>query len=486
MSAFVRTGCLLMTRIDPADIAAVNGLLREWAGGREAVRPVAIGEVVVAQDALDALETAVDRLAGGKPVLVVQDRTPITRDGDDVKALVTARLSRGRRVDTCRLPLEGGGPFHADLETSRRMAVDLGRYGAVVAVGSGSVTDAAKYARHLAAGGGAVTAFVCFPTAPSVTAFTSALAVLSVDGVKRTLDSRPPDAVICDLRTLADAPRSMLAAGFGDVLARSVAYGDWYLAHETGMDDAFSTIPGRLLEDAERRMIACADGVAAGELAAVTAVVEAVLLAGMAMSVVNATAPISGWEHVISHFLDLTAARDGRKPALHGGQVGAATLVSARAYERVWRDLDVDRVAGDERPDEAQAVDRDIERIAAGLDSTGALAAEIRRDLEKKRLRRRRTGRQRRAFAARKRAGELDAFIAANVRGSGAVEQALRRAGAPTCFCDLDRPVPAATARTAVRYAHLIRARMTFGDLLAWSGWLTEDSARSLLDAADR
>ncbi len=475
-----------MTRIDPGDIKAVNGLLTEWAGDREAIRPVAIDELIVAADALDALDGVVDRLAGSRAVLVVQDRTAITRAGEDLKTLVTARLARRRRVATCRLPLEGEGAFHADLETSRRIAVDLGRYGAVVAVGSGSVTDAAKYARHLAANEGAPTAFVCFPTAPSVTAFTSALAVLSVDGVKRTLDSRPPDAVVCDLRTLADAPRSMLAAGFGDVLARSVAYGDWYLAHETGMDDAFSPIPSRLLEDAERRMIACADGVAAGEPAAVRAVLEAVLLAGMAMSVVNATAPISGWEHVISHFLDLTAARDGREPALHGGQVGAATLVSARAYERAWKHLDVDRLGADETPEEVRATDRAIEQLVGGLDSSGALLAEIRRDLEKKRLRRRRTGDRRRAFAARKRAGELDAFIAANVRGSGAVEEALRRAGAPTRCAALDRPVPPHTARQAVRYAHLIRARMTFGDLLAWSGWLTQEAADSLLDAADR
>ena len=53
------------------------------------------------------------------------------------------------------------------------------------------------------------TILVLVPTAASVTAFTSSLAVLLVDGVKRTRPSRFPDAVVCDLETLAAAPPAM-------------------------------------------------------------------------------------------------------------------------------------------------------------------------------------------------------------------------------------------------------------------------------------
>ncbi len=87
-----------------------------------------------------------------------------------------------------------------------------------------------------------------------MTACSSPLAVMTIDSVKRTLPALAPDAVVCDLRTLAEAPVQMTRAGFGDVLARSVSYGDWYLAWQLGMDDSFSEVPEMLLQHAEQAM----------------------------------------------------------------------------------------------------------------------------------------------------------------------------------------------------------------------------------------
>jgi glycerol-1-phosphate dehydrogenase [NAD(P)+] len=377
------------------------------------------------------------------------------------------------------------GRCHAKLEAAQGLCAELGAYAVAVSLGSGTVTDITKYARHLfvEANPSATIRFVSFPTAASVTAFTSALAVLSVDGVKRTLSSRAPDAVICDLRTIADAPAIMSQAGFGDVLARSVAYGDYFLAHAVGMDDDFSALPGRLLAQAEQEMLDRADDVAKAALPGVRSVTEAVLLAGMAMSIVNQTAPISGWEHVISHFFDMTAGYDGREQALHGGQVGVATLVAARAYERAWNVLDLDRIASDVPADASAAWRRRVESTFAKYDPAGKLMAEIWRDYDKKMTRWARSGEARRRFVARKRAGEFDPFIAANVRTSQAVEDYLARAGAPRTFGTLDEPISPETAHAAVQSSHLIRARFTLGDLLDQGGWLNPDRAAALLGA---
>jgi glycerol-1-phosphate dehydrogenase [NAD(P)+] len=466
--------------IDPTNVAGINERARAWGARGEIVHPVRIDRIIVAEDAIGALCDEVRALAGSGRVLMVADRTPMRRGHDDLKALIEDDLARTASLTVRRLPDDSGDAFRADIETARRLADELAGFAMVVSVGSGSVTDVVKYARHLLAERtGRNLPLVCFPTAASVTAYTSASSVLTVDDVKRTLPSRLPEAVVCDLRTLADAPRVMTQAGFGDVLARSVAYGDWFLAAQLGMDDGFSEVPNRLLEGAERVMIEQAESVAGGELDGVRAVTQALLLAGMAMTLVNQTAPISGWEHVISHFLDLTARHDGRATALHGGQVGVGTLVAARAYERSWNELDVERLTVD-RDDSAYR--GTIEEIFGRYDSRGGLVDEVWRDYQSKLTRWRAAADARHAFVERYRAGEFADFLARAVRPASQIEDALRRAGAPRRFADLNEPVGHPSAHAAVRYGHLIRSRFTLGDLLTETGWLTDTTADGLLD----
>lgn len=467
--------------IDPTDVAAVNERIRAWTGEGESIHPVTIGRVVVDTDALDALADVVRAASGGGPVMMVVDRTPMTRGGDDLKALIERRLASTGPLTVRRLPDDERCPFHADIEWARQLADDMRQHAAVVSVGSGSITDVAKYARHLTAETqpAPAAAMISYPTAASVTAYTSALAVLTVDGVKRTLPARAPDAVICDLRTIADAPAAMTRAGFGDTLARSVAYGDWFLASQLGMDDGFSNVPARLLGRAEQAMIDRADGVGTGDPAAIRTVLDGLLLAGMAMSIMNQTAPVSGWEHVISHFLDLTAETDGRLPALHGEQVGVGTLVAARAYEQTWSTLALEPILEDADPAEIR---KPIETLFSPYDRTGGLVAEIWRDLEHKLVRWNGAIADRRQFVARKKAGAYEEFMRTHVRPSHAVADALRRAGAPTSFLALTQPVPPSAARAAVTGSHFIRARFTLGDLLWHTHWLTDTTAAALID----
>jgi glycerol-1-phosphate dehydrogenase [NAD(P)+] len=470
--------------LNPTDVEHVNSAVASWAATGEVVRGVNIARVVVQDDALaDLAQTAAEMNRGGAIGLIV-DRTPMFRAGADLKALATDILTGAGAVNTVVLPEDAGQPFAATWESAQALSRRLAGYGVVVVVGSGSITDVVKYARHLdAEARGQPVPMISFPTAASVTAYTSALAVLKVDGAKRTLASQPPDAVICDLQTLRDAAPAMTVAGFGDVLARSVAYGDWYLAWQLGMDDGFSEIPGKLLAHAEQAMIDRAEAVAARKADGVRAVMDALLLAGMAMSVVNQTAPVSGWEHVISHFLDMTADHDGRTPALHGGQVGVGTLVSAHAYERVWATLDLDRLAA---PVSARDIDADLQRIEGmfnTFDPSGKMAVEVVRDYAKKARRWQDALAVRRAFAERKRAGEYDAYLRANVRPARAVHKALARATAPRTFADLDQPIADERAVSAIRCGHLIRSRFTLGDLLDQSGWLDTANARGLLAA---
>jgi glycerol-1-phosphate dehydrogenase [NAD(P)+] len=471
---------MLPERIDPTDIAGVNEQTRAWAQKGEMIVPIGMDRIVIETSAIDALVDIVHTYAAGGRVMLVMDHTLMLRVGEEVKSAIEAALSPVVPLTVRRLPDEPVSQYHPGRDDAEHLAEELEGCAVIVSVGAGSITDVAKYARTLAERNtGRQIRFVCFPTAASVTAFTSAIAVLMLDGCKRNFLSQLPDAVVCDLQTIADAPPAMTQAGFADVLARSVAYGDWYLASELGMDDKFSLVPHQLLVPAETAMIEEAATVAEGNIDAVRALVDALLLAGMCMSVINHTAPISGWEHAISHYLDMTAERDGRNMALHGGQVSVGTMISARAYERAWRDLDWDRILSerDDRKEQQQI----IENIFRSCDSSGAMLTEVRREFDQKldRWRASIDGRQR--FVDRMRVGELNEAMQRLVRPRIHVEQALTAAGAPRSFADLDEPVGDETGLSAILYGHLVRSRFTLGDVLSRTDWLNEKSAKSLL-----
>jgi glycerol-1-phosphate dehydrogenase [NAD(P)+] len=116
------------------------------------------------------------------------------------------------------------GELHASHECLERIrgVVREGEENAAIVLGSGSITDLVKHALHLE---GKDVPFVSIPTALTVTAFTSAFAIIDFHGAKRTLQSRPVSAAFWVKPFLECAPPAMSRAGYGDLLARFVAYG---------------------------------------------------------------------------------------------------------------------------------------------------------------------------------------------------------------------------------------------------------------------
>jgi glycerol-1-phosphate dehydrogenase [NAD(P)+] len=59
------------------------------------------------------------------------------------------------------------------------------------------------------------------------------------------------------------------------------------------------------------------------------------LVSGAAMSLSGSSAPASGGEHLVSHFLDMREDLTGRTPQLHGLQVAAGIILSAACYRKL-------------------------------------------------------------------------------------------------------------------------------------------------------
>lgn len=413
--------------------------------------------------------------AGMKPdqsLSVVMDRTPMLREGRDLKALVFEILKKaGHQLDVIWLESDGTGQVHTDFSQINSVKAHLKRSSAVLSVGSGTVTDIAKHACHVYQQEQGIQAlpFVVYQTANSVSAYTSNMAPTFVDGVKRTLPSRYPDVLICDLETLRDAPRSMTVAGVGDLLAAFGSYADWWLAYRLGLDKTYTEFAQILMGPLDEIFLEQAEGLRKGTLESTAVLAKLIALGGLAMSLSHATAPLSGYEHVISHVLDLVAEQKRRPLAQHGTQVALTTLLTTAAYQILFNEFEPAEVNLENcYPTEAQMKAR-IEASFHPLDPTGRVAAECWSDYK---IKLDAWHAQRINFEAALRDWPaIHAQLASLVKPPVVVSQILHAVASPVRFEEL-RPAPAnAEVEFAFRNAPLIRHRFTLGDLFVFLNW---------------
>ncbi|HLX58221.1 MAG TPA: iron-containing alcohol dehydrogenase [Ktedonobacteraceae bacterium] len=468
--------------LDPVDLPALKGWLAAQDDPQGMLRPVEIAEILIGPSALLDLPAVLQRagIEKGANVMLVMDETPMLRDDVDLKAFVRDLLYvAGYQESTYHLEDDEYEQAHADFEgvEGAVWGLEEGYLGtpatAIIALGSGTVTDIAKHAAYLydqQHPDRPRMVYVCCPTANSVTAYAANMAVLLKDGVKRTIPSRYPDAVVCDLRVLSCAPRAMTLAGLGDCCARFVAYGDWYLASALGLVDYYSEVPLALLDNLDIILLEHALGIGQRTYAGEAVVMRALLLAGIAQSIINMSAPISGTEHVISHVLDMIADHNRRSLALHGAQVGVATLTAAGLYQRFLDNFDPAAVNIDTCYPYDEQLQRHIRHIFRAIDPTGAMARECWSDYSKKLALWRENRSRFERFCANWQQ-EYRPKLASLVRALEIVKRILEQAGAPLTIQALEPPISQREYDFAVDNGHFIRQRFVLGDLLYFLGW---------------
>ena len=413
--------------------------------------------------------------AGMKPdqvLSLVMDRTLMKREGRNLKELLLhILLNAGYQFDVILLEPDRTGQVHTDFAQINFVKARLRPNSAVMSVGAGTVTDIAKHACYMYQQEHNVPPlpFVVYQTANSVSAYTSNMAPTFLDGVKRTLPSRYPDVLICDLETLRDAPRSMTVAGVGDLLAAFGSYADWWLAYRLGMDKTYTEFAQTLMGPLDEIFLAQAKGLREGTLESTAVLAKLIALGGLAMSLSHATAPLSGYEHVISHVLDLIAEQKHRPLAQHGTQVALTTLLTTTAYQILFEEFEPAEVNLEHcYPTEAQMKAR-IDDSFNPLDATGRVAAECWSDykikLEAWHAHRSDFEEALRDWPA------IRAHLNALVKPPEVAAKILAAIASPLRFDELT-PVPtAAEVEFAFRNAPLIRHRFTLGDLFLFLNW---------------
>ncbi len=196
-----------------------------------------------------------------------------------------------------------------------------------IAVGSGSLNDVVKWVAAQQA-----IPYIAVPTAASMNGYTSPIAALLVQGFKRTLPCCPPVGVLTEPEVVASAPQAMTAAGYADLMSKWVADIDWQLSHFL-WGEPYCPLPRQLLEPLDPWLQARLELLARNEPETVAGLLQALIISGMGMTIAGSSTPSSGGEHLISHWLEMKAYREGREPALHGLQVGIGTLVALALYE---------------------------------------------------------------------------------------------------------------------------------------------------------
>ncbi len=460
-------------QFDPGDLDRFKSQIRALPG-YPAGEELPIRDMVFESGALWRLPALLLR-AGIKldqHLLVVMDRIPMKREGKDLKGLVCEILKAGgQRFDIIWLEPDNTGQVHTDFSQIDFVKTRLKEKSAVLSVGSGTVTDIAKHACHVyqQEQGTPPLPFVVYQTANSVSAYTSNMAPTFVDGVKRTLPSRYPDVLICDLETLRDAPRAMTVAGVGDLLAAFGSYADWWLAYRLGLDRSYTEFAQTLMGPLEEIFLEQAAGLRAGTLESTAVLAKLIALGGLAMSLSHATAPLSGYEHVISHVLDLVAEQNRRPLAQHGTQVALATLLTTSAYQVFFSEFEPAEVNLENcYPTQAQMKKR-IEDSFRRLDPGGRVAAECWSDYKIKLE-------SWHAHRADFKDALIDwsavrAHLRSLVKPPEAGSRILRAVWSPVRFEELTPTPTQAEVQFAFRNAPLIRHRFTLGDLFVFLNW---------------
>ncbi len=198
-----------------------------------------------------------------------------------------------------------------------------------IAIGSGSLTDITRYIAFQRG-----VPFISCPTACSVDGFASNSCAMTLKGVKTTVYTRMPIAIVADTEILRNSPMKLTRSGFGDMVGKYTSVADWKISGLFGADEFCQNIADIQMKAVREVIDSCA---LLGEKdpGAYEKLMYGLILSGLAMQMFGTTRPASGPEHHMSHCWEMGVL--AHTDALHGEKVGVATLIVSKKYHEVLR-----------------------------------------------------------------------------------------------------------------------------------------------------
>ena len=213
-----------------------------------------------------------------------------------------------------------------EYETSKKFAEDLANslsnYQNIITIGSGSVIDISKFVSSKNNQN-----LYIFCSSLSAAATTSTVSLLN-KGIKESVNSKIPDAIIIDLENLKNAPPRLLRSSLGDVLCRSTCQIDWLTSHLL-LNTKYDETPFALQYEDEAFLLKNSKKILQGDYDTLAALSRMTLLNGIAAIIIGSTHAGSMGEHLISHYIDMFMGNQ-HPNTLHGEQVGVATILISK------------------------------------------------------------------------------------------------------------------------------------------------------------
>jgi glycerol-1-phosphate dehydrogenase [NAD(P)+] len=260
----------------------------------------------------------------------------------------------------------------------------------------------------------------------------------------------------------------------GDLLAMFTAPADWLAACELGMGSGYSARCVDLVRGHGAEVLRAARLLDERDPEALEYLGWVLTLSGLSMGAAGMTAPSSGAEHLVSHMLDMAHLARGEEVALHGAQVGISTVLVALVWDTVRSVL---RSDPSPRRIDRPAAEAAVHAAFEGLDPTGALGEECwsayRLKLE------------RWEAAHRPDWAALEAGVAPLLIDAARLVGAMRTAGLPVRYADLQPATDPATVRWALAHGPLMRDRFTVTDLALFLGLWGDEGVDDVLRRGD-
>lgn len=381
----------------------------------------------------------------GKRIAVVSD----VNTQEAMGRRVAKHLKALGTIDELVLPAH----IHCDEPTIAMVKEKTRHADAVIAVGSGALSDTCKYATFKDG-----RKYATFGTAASMNGYAASTASVTLaNGYKTSLPAHAPRGIFLDLKVTANSPHWLSAAGLGDSLCRPTAQVEWWASHRL-FGTFYSSVPYTLIGAAEQQMIDSAPGLSKHEIAANGHLHRVLTLCGLGVCFTGISHHGSMGEHQVSHWIDMFAGK-AHPGTTHGQQVGVASLAIARLHHELLA-LDTPPLIKATHIDEREFIDRYGQEIGRMCYAEAKKKSFDRAGAE--------------AFN-RKLADmwpQLREELKPMLMDPAAMKAAIAAAGGPTTASELG--LPRKLWRDAMKFARDVRNRWSFLDLADDAGLLDD------------
>ena len=167
----------------------------------------------------DAIQKLSELCADYEKILIVADENTYAAAGAAVLSVLSSK-------NVTEVVFDGGHILIPNELAIERVTEKLNGIELILAVGSGVIQDLCKYVSYKSK-----IPYIDVATAPSMDGYASDGAAMILGGMKETVKSGLPLAIVADVDVLANAPIDMIKAGFGDIIGKYSALCDWRLAN---------------------------------------------------------------------------------------------------------------------------------------------------------------------------------------------------------------------------------------------------------------